>query len=76
MLGNNTINLSLNGKMVSFMTYNAIQYMHTSDERFTKVSFDSFKVLLSRSSLITQTGEKERKRFLREMVDKIDKLIS
>ncbi len=62
-LGNNTILAELDGTKHSFITYNVLNYMVTKDPRFSSRAFTSFDTLVSRSTLISGTGEKERSRF-------------
>ncbi|HEX3166267.1 MAG TPA: helix-turn-helix domain-containing protein [Chitinophagaceae bacterium] len=73
-LGNNTILLELNNNQLSFITYNVFSYLITRDHRFTNKAFASFNTLLSRSTLISATGEKERNRFFNAMRDKVNDL--
>ena len=70
-LGNNTILLTLDDQKVSMITYSVYNYISTRDERFTESAFSSFQNLLSRSSLISRSGEKERNRFFNALRDKV-----
>lgn len=62
-LGNNTIMVELDDNKYSFITYNVFDYLVTKDSRFSTQSFQSFYNLLSRSTIISGTGEKFRNRF-------------
>jgi hypothetical protein len=73
-IGNNTFLLDLNGERISIITYNALDYMLTKDVRFSKKLFDGFNTLVSRSTLISGTGEKERNKFFRAQREKINQL--
>lgn len=73
-LGNNSIMLELNGNQVSFVTYNVFDFMMTKDPRFTDIVFSNFYTIMSRSSLISETGEKERNRFFGALKKKIQDL--
>jgi hypothetical protein len=73
-IGSNTILAQLNEKKISFIPYNIFSYMLTNDERFNESSFDVFNTLISRSTLISGTGEKERNRFFRSLRDKVNEL--
>jgi len=66
-LGNNTILVELNGRKLSFITYNVLDYMHTGDPRFSEIVFNNFHTLASRSTLISETGERERNRFFNSL---------
>lgn len=73
-LGNNTILLTLDNKRVSILVHSVLSYLMTGDERFSAKTFESFSTLMSRSSLISKTGEKERNRFFNALRDKVDAL--
>jgi hypothetical protein len=71
LLGNNTFYLNLDGKPLSIITYNALNYLITRDIRFGKKMSQGFNTLISRSTLISGTGEKERNKFFRIQREKI-----
>jgi len=73
-LGNNSFLLDLNGERLSIITFNALDYMLTKDIRFSKKLFDGFNTLVTRSTLISGTGEKERNKFFRVQREKIAQL--
>ena len=73
-LGNNTILLELDKQRLSLITYSVLNYLMTYDERFANKAFGSFNALLSRSTLISNTGEKERNRFFKSFREKISAL--
>lgn len=73
-LGNNTILLRLDGQQLSMITYSVFSYLITKDERFAARSFDTFNTLLSRSTLVSQSGEKDRNRFFNVLRDKVNEL--
>lgn len=73
-LGNNTILLDLDGKKLSMVTYNVFSYLITQDNRFATKAFTTFNTLLSRSTLISKSGEKERNRFFNTLRDKVHAL--
>ncbi|MBN9381215.1 MAG: hypothetical protein J0H74_10630 [Chitinophagaceae bacterium] len=73
-LGNNTILLNLDGKMTSMITYSVFNYLMTQDERFSAKAFETFNTLLSRSTLVSRVGEKDRNRFFNTLRDKVNKL--
>lgn len=75
-LGNNTILLNLDGKKISMITYSVFSYLSTSDDRFANKAFDTFNTLLSRSTLVSRSGEKDRNRFFNTLRDKVNRLKS
>ena len=70
-LGNNTILVEISGVKLSFITYNVLNYLHTSDERFNTIAFSNFHTLASRSALISETGERERNRFFNSLRSRV-----
>ena len=75
-LGNNTMIITLDGKSVTMVTYSVFHYLFTKDPRFSTRTMSSFNTLLSRSTLISKTGEKDRNRFfntLRQKISTLDK---
>lgn len=75
-LGSNTILAELDNSKLSIITYNVLNYLLTRDPRFNENAFRSFNNLVSRSVLISATGEKERNRFFRSLKDKVRQLNS
>ncbi len=73
-LGNNTILLELDQQRLSMVTYSVLSYLITKDDRFANKVFNSFNSLLSRSSLISNTGEKERSRFFNTLRNKVNEI--
>jgi hypothetical protein len=73
-LGNNTILLNLDGQQMSMVTYSVFNYISTRDTRFAAKAFGTFNTLLSRSSLISRSGEKERNKFFNTLRDKVNQL--
>ncbi|MFT3703242.1 MAG: helix-turn-helix domain-containing protein [Agriterribacter sp.] len=73
-LGNNTILFQLDDTRTSMITYNILSYLICSDERFVNKTFDTYNTLLSRSALISSTGEKERNIFFNKLRSKVDAL--
>lgn len=70
-LGNNTILLILEGQRVSMITYSVFNYLITRDIRFSEKNFETFNTLLSKSTLISSTGEKDRVRFFNTLRNKV-----
>jgi hypothetical protein len=72
LLGSNEVLVELNGSRISFIPYNFLNTMHTRDKRFADISFTNFYTLMSRSTLISEAGEKERNRFFSRLKEKIN----
>ena len=62
-IGNNTFLFKLDTKKLSVVTYNVFHYLITSDTRFTARTEEAFNTIISRSTLISKIGEKDRHRF-------------
>ncbi len=73
-LGNNTMVINLDGKNLTMVTYSVFHYLFTKDPRFAAKVGNSFDTLLSRSTLISKTGEKDRNRFFNALRDKVNGL--
>lgn len=71
-LGNNTILLDLDGQRISMMTYSVLNYLITRDNRFSEKAFGNFNTLLSRATLVSKTGEKDRNRFFNRLREKVN----
>jgi hypothetical protein len=71
LLGSNEVLVELNGTRISFIPYNFLNIMHTRDTRFTEISYSFYYTLMSRSTLISEAGEKERNRFFSRLKEKI-----
>lgn len=69
-IGSNTILAEVDATKIAFIPYNVFSYMVTKDVRFNESVFYGFKNLVSRSTLISGTGEKERNRFFRLLKEK------
>lgn len=74
MIGSNTILAEIGSEKISFVTYNVFHYLITKDSRFNKSAFNGFYTLMSRSTLISGTGEKVRNKFFKELRDKVQSL--
>ncbi len=74
LLGNNTFILELDDQRLSIITYNALNYLLTKDVRFCNKLLHGFNTLVTRATLISGTGEKERNKFFRAQREKISQL--
>ena len=74
LLGNNTTLISLDKTLYCYINYNGLNYFKTKDSRFTSRSMQHFNTLVSRSTLISGTGEKYRNKYFSVMEQKINGL--
>jgi hypothetical protein len=70
-LGNNSILVQVDNKKMAFINHIVLKYISTTDERFTTKAFNNFQNLVSRSVLISGTGEKERNKFFNVLRNKV-----
>jgi hypothetical protein len=70
-IGSNTILAEGDKTKIAFIPYNVFSYMVTKDVSFTESNFHAFRNLVSRSTLISGTGEKERNKFFRLLKEKV-----
>jgi len=70
-LGNNSIMVELDGQRISFINYIVLKYISSSDKNFTEKTFNNFNNLISRSVMISGTGEKERVKFFKTLRERV-----
>ena len=70
-LGNNSIMVELDGQRTSFINYIVLKYISSTDKNFTEKTFDNFNNLVSRSVMISGTGEKERSKFFKTLRERV-----
>jgi len=70
-LGNNSIMVETDDTKIAFINHIVLKYISTTDKKFTEKAFSNFQNLVSRSTLISETNERDRNKFfniLRERV--------
>jgi transcriptional regulator with XRE-family HTH domain len=70
-LGNNSIMVELDGQRTSFINYIVLKYISSTDKNFTEKTFNNFNNLVSRSVMISGTGEKERSKFFKTLRERV-----
>jgi hypothetical protein len=70
-LGDNTFFVELDDNKITYLNYNVIYFMGTSDQTFNEGMFHNLKNLIKKSTQISKVGEKERKLFFNKMRKKI-----
>jgi len=73
-LGNNTYILRLDGKTYAYINYAVLKYLATQDPKFCVNLHNSFQNLVTRSTLISKVGEKDRNRFFNLLREEAIKL--
>jgi len=74
LLGDNTIYTKLDNNQTTYLTYNIINLLTTTNPLFCNQIERSLKVLMQESTLISSTSAKERNRFFNQILDKIKSL--
>ncbi|HWB26282.1 MAG TPA: helix-turn-helix transcriptional regulator [Chitinophagaceae bacterium] len=70
-LGDNTVIAHVDGKKLVFMNHSVINYIMTTDEGFIDYASDSMQILLKKSTLISEIGEKDRQLFFDNLRQRI-----
>lgn len=70
-LGDNTIMVEMDGKQMVFLNHNVINYMMTNNNEFINYTFETLKVLLKKSMLISEISEKDRQLFFHNLRQRI-----
>jgi hypothetical protein len=70
-LGDNTILVVTDRIKMAFLNYDVLNYLSTSDETFCNPCHEDMKNLMKRSTLISQTSEKQRNIFFNNVLGKI-----
>lgn len=70
-LGDNTILVTMDRLRTVFLNYEVLNYMTTRDETFCEACYNELQAQMRRSTLISQTGEKQRNIFFGIMFTKI-----
>ena len=70
-LGDNTILVTTDHIKTVYLNYNVLNYMVTRDERFCNNTYSEIETLIRRSTMISDTGEKQRNIFFNILISKI-----
>ncbi len=70
-LGDNTVLVEADGKRTVYLNYNVLNYITTKDPRFCQQCDTDIRNILARSTLISQTGERQRNIFFGILLAKI-----
>lgn len=70
-LGNNSIMVETDDVKIAIINHIVLKYISTTDKKFTEKAFANFQNLVSRSILISETGERDRNKFFKVLKDRI-----
>ncbi|MBS1574237.1 MAG: hypothetical protein JST09_02940 [Bacteroidetes bacterium] len=71
-LGDNTILVTTDHIRTVYLNYNVLNYMITRDEKFCVNTFNELDTLTRRSTMISETGEKQRNIFFNILISKTE----
>jgi hypothetical protein len=74
LLGDNTIFVKMDGNPTTYLTYNVINLLITTNPLFCQQIENSLRILMKESTLISSTSAKDRNRFFIQISDKINGL--
>ena len=70
----NTISIEYENHLQTFLSYNSLDYLHTTNENFSHQIQEWLKTLTKKSDLISTVSERLRNKFFLQIGDKIDVL--
>ncbi|MEJ7679195.1 MAG: hypothetical protein WKG06_15340 [Segetibacter sp.] len=70
-LGDNTFLVKLDDRKIVFLVNNVINYLLTTSPVFVDYSFQTMDILLKKSTLISEIGERDREGFFDQLREKI-----
>lgn len=71
-LGDNTILVTMDERMIVFVNYDVINYMTTTDLAFCQGTWIELQALIKRCTLISTTSEKQRNMFFNMLSGKVE----
>jgi len=71
LIADTTLLFKMGDKRVTYLTYNTMNILTTSEETFCQNMENYMTNLVNKSVLISQTGERERNKFFNRIVDKV-----
>jgi hypothetical protein len=74
-LGDNSNLVVLNNSKIVYINHSVLNVIMTKDPIFTEYIYQHFQNIMRKSTLISNTGEKERSRFFHSMREKIESRI-
>ena len=72
LIADTTLLFKMGEKRVTFLTYNTMNILTTSEETFCRIIEEYLKNLVNKSILISMTGERERNKFFNRVSDNIN----
>ena len=79
LLGDNTVAVEMNDNKIVFLSHSVINYIATTNKKFVDYVFETIHLLIKKSTLISNAGEKDRQLFfetIRERIHDKKKLVN
>jgi hypothetical protein len=70
-LGDNTFFVELGETKITYLNHSVIYFIGSMDKNFNEAMFENLENLMKKSTLISGTGEKERKQFFNKLRKKV-----
>jgi hypothetical protein len=70
-VGDNTIIASINDLKMVYLNHAAINFVSTSSKEFVDYNYDFIQNIIKKSTLISEVGERDRKKFFNLILDRI-----
>ena len=75
-IGDNTIYFEFENRRLVFLTYNMLNILSTTDEGFSRDTFEYLENIMQKSIPISASSEKERNKFFNRMELKIEQILN
>ncbi|WP_111669565.1 hypothetical protein [Algoriphagus litoralis] len=75
-LGDNTFMAELGDTKITYLNHSVMYFIGSTDQKFNESMFRNLENLMKRSTLISETGEKERKQFFNKLRKKVELKLS
>ena len=72
LLGDNTIIVLADNTKTAFLNYDALNYIFTRDESFCNYCYEDLRSLMKRSTILSETSEKQRNIFFGILLNKVN----
>jgi hypothetical protein len=75
LLGDNTFMAEIGDKKITYLNHSVLFLVGSQDQKFNEAMFRNLENLMKKSTLISGTGEKERKQFFNKLRKKVQSKI-
>lgn len=70
-LGDNTFMAEIGSNKITYLNHSVLYFVGSTDQKFNEAMFSNLENLMKKSTLISGTGEKERKQFFNKLRKKV-----